>query len=100
MGHSMPAWRESLALYALVLGRDPDDLAACIRKKNPVQLAKKCLEAIFYDALSRVEKAISAFGSFFDAVLKSDRVEIVRQKNSELICGACVRSAVAVNSSG
>ncbi|MFI9450484.1 Kiwa anti-phage protein KwaB-like domain-containing protein [Amycolatopsis sp. NPDC052450] len=76
---------KTLALYALVTGTDPENLTIYIRKKNPVQLAKKGLVAIFDDTLSRIEKPILAFDSFFDVVLKSDRVEVLHQKNFELL---------------
>jgi hypothetical protein len=45
--------KRTLALYALVIGDDPDKLTAFVRRGNPVQLAKKGLVTVFDRTLTR-----------------------------------------------
>ncbi|TWE30309.1 uncharacterized protein DUF4868 [Prauserella muralis] len=75
----------SLTLYALVLGADPEKLTIYIRKKNPIQLAKKGLVTVFDQTLTKMEKPILAFDSSFDVIIKPDGVTVLHQKNFELL---------------
>lgn len=75
--------RRTLALYALVLGSDPDRLTAFVRRGNPVELAKKSLVAVFDDTLTRVEHPLLAFDNHYDVVIYPEQVHVLRQKNFE-----------------
>lgn len=75
--------KRSLALYALVCGDDPDRPTAFVRKRNPVQLAKKSLVAVFDGTLTRVEKPLLAFDQQYDLIIRPDRIYILNQKNFE-----------------
>lgn len=75
----------TLALYALVLGNDPDKLTAFVRKGNPVQLAKKSLVAMFDQTLTRIEKPLLAFDTAYDLVIRPSQVHILNQKNFEFL---------------
>lgn len=75
--------RRTLALYALLIGDDPDSRAIFVRKGNPVSLAAKGLVAVFDDALTRVTRPILAFDSAFDVVLLDSSVWILNQANFE-----------------
>ncbi|MCX4097663.1 Kiwa anti-phage protein KwaB-like domain-containing protein [Nocardia sp. alder85J] len=75
----------SIALYALVIGNDPDKLTAFVRKGNPVQLAKKSLVALFDQTLTRVEKPLLAFDTFYDVIIRPSQVHILHQKNFETL---------------
>jgi hypothetical protein len=73
----------TLALYALLIGNDPDSRAIFVRKGNPVSLATKSVVAIFDDTLTRVTRPILAFDSAFDVILLDSSVWILNQKNFE-----------------
>jgi hypothetical protein len=75
----------SLVLYALVVGSDPSQLTAFVRRGNPVQLAKKSLVAVFDNTLTRIEKPILTFDEFFDLVIFPGNVAILNQKNFEAL---------------
>ncbi|HEX5115164.1 MAG TPA: Kiwa anti-phage protein KwaB-like domain-containing protein [Pseudonocardiaceae bacterium] len=75
----------SLALYALVIGRDPENLAAFVRRRNPVQLARKGLVALFDQTLTRVEQPLLAFDDTYDVVIFPGSVSILNQNNFEAI---------------
>jgi Domain of unknown function (DUF4868) len=71
------------ALYALLIGNDPDSRAIFVRKGNPVSLATKSVVAIFDDTLTRVTQPILAFDSAFDVILLDSSVWVLNQKNFE-----------------
>lgn len=75
----------TLALYALLLGDDPDSRAIFIRKGNPVSLASKGIVGVFDDTLTRVTQPILAFDNSFDVVIHEHDVWIINQKNFELL---------------
>jgi hypothetical protein len=77
--------KHTLALYALVVGDDPDQLTAFVRKGNPVQLATKGLVAIFDDTLTRVKRPLLAFDKYYDLIISPDQIYILHQKNFELL---------------
>jgi hypothetical protein len=75
--------KRTLAVYALVVGSDPDQLTIFARRGNPVQLAKKSLVAVFDDTLMRVVKPLLAFDESYDVIISSSSVLILDQKNFE-----------------
>ena len=75
--------KRTLALYALLIGNDPDSRAIFVRKGNPVSLARKGVVAVFDDTLTRVTRPILAFDSSFDMILLAGSVWILNQKNFE-----------------
>jgi Domain of unknown function (DUF4868) len=75
--------KRTLALYALLIGDDPDSRAIFVRKGNPVSLATKSVVAIFDDTLTRVTRPILAFDSAFDVLLLESSVWVLNQKNFE-----------------
>lgn len=75
--------KRTLALYALLIGNDPDSRAIFIRKGNPVSLAGKGVVAVFDNTLTRVTRPILAFDSAFDVILLGGSVWILNQKNFE-----------------
>ena len=75
--------KRTLALYALLIGNDPDSRAIFVRKGNPVSLAAKGVVAVFDDTLTRVTQPILAFDSTFDVILLGSSVWILNQKNFE-----------------
>ncbi len=74
-----------LALYALVVGEDPNALTAFVRKGNPVKFAKKGLVAIFDQTLTRVEQPLLTFDERYDAVIYPGNVHILNQANFEAL---------------
>lgn len=89
LGSSLPlikaaeVQRKTIALYALLIGDDPDSRAIFVRKGNPVSLATKSVVAIFDDTLTRVTQPILAFDQAFDVILLGSSVWILNQKNFE-----------------
>lgn len=77
--------KRTLALYALLLGDDPDARAIFVRKGNPVRLASKSVIGIFDDTLTRVTRPILAFDESFDLVIYGTDVWILNQRNFELL---------------
>jgi hypothetical protein len=77
--------RRSLALYALLIGNDPDSRITFVRKGSPVRLATKSIVGVFDDTLTRVRQPILAFDSTFDAVLQQNAVWVMNQKNFEAL---------------
>lgn len=75
--------KRTLALYALLIGNDPDSRVIFVRKGNPVSLATKGVVAVFDDTLTRVTRPILAFDSTFDMILLGTSVWILNQKNFE-----------------
>ena len=75
--------KRTLALYALLIGNDPDARAIFVRKGNPVSLASKSVVAVFDDTLTRVTRPILAFDSAFDVILLRSSAWILNQKNFE-----------------
>jgi hypothetical protein len=73
----------TLALYALVVGSDPDRLTAFVRKGNPVQLVRKSLIAVFDQTLTRVARPLLAFDERFDVIIFPGQVYILDQRNFE-----------------
>lgn len=78
--------RQTLALYALLIGDDPASRAIFVRKANPVSLASKSVVALLFDdTLTRVTQPVFAFDAAFDAVLWENDVWILQQKNFEAL---------------
>lgn len=77
--------QRTLALYALLLGDDPDSRAIFVRKANPVKLASKSVIGIFDDTLTRVTQPILAFDDSFDLVVHGPDIWILSQRNFELL---------------
>ncbi|GAA4502339.1 hypothetical protein GCM10023191_053740 [Actinoallomurus oryzae] len=77
--------KRSLALYALVVGDDPNRLTAFVRKGNPVQLAKKNLVTVFDQTLVRIERPLLAFDQFYDVIIYPNKVYVLNQKNFEAL---------------
>jgi hypothetical protein len=77
--------RRTIALYALLIGNDPDSRVIFIRRGNPVQLATKNIVAVFDQTLTRVTNPILAFDSIFDVILHGSAVWILNQKNFEAL---------------
>ena len=75
--------KRTLALYALLIGNDPDSRAIFVRKGNPVSLATKSVVAVFDDTLTRVTQPILAFDPTFDVILLESSVWVLNQKNFE-----------------
>lgn len=75
----------TLALYALLLGDDPDSRAIFVRKGNPVSLATKSVVAVLDNTLTRVTQPILAFDSTFDVILLGNSAWIMNQKNFEAL---------------
>ncbi|HEY7489090.1 MAG TPA: Kiwa anti-phage protein KwaB-like domain-containing protein [Streptosporangiaceae bacterium] len=75
--------KRTLALYALVIGDDPDKLTAFVRRGNPVQLAKKGLVTVFDRTLTRVERPLLAFDEKYDVIIFPGQVYVLNQKNFE-----------------
>jgi hypothetical protein len=75
--------KRTLALYALLIGNDPDSRAIFVRKGNPVSLATKSVVAVFDNTLTRVTQPILAFDATFDVILLGSSVWIINQKNFE-----------------
>ncbi len=73
----------TLALYALLIGNDPDSRVIFVRKGNPVSLAAKGVVAVFDDTLTRVTQPILAFDSTFDVILLGSSAWVLNQKNFE-----------------
>lgn len=76
-----------LALYALVVGDDPNALTAFVRRGNPVKFAKKNLLAIFDQTLTltRVERPLLAFDEGYDLVIYPGNVHILNQGHFEAL---------------
>jgi hypothetical protein len=77
--------KREIALYALLVGDDPESRAVFARKGNPVSLAGKSVVALFDRTLTRVTRPVLAFDSTFDLVLHGDSVWILNQNNFESI---------------
>jgi hypothetical protein len=77
--------KQTLALYALLIGNDPGSRVIFVRKGNPVSLAAKGVVAIFDDALTRVTRPILAFDPAFDLILLGSSAWILNQKNFEAL---------------
>jgi Domain of unknown function (DUF4868) len=77
--------KKRLALYALLVGNDPDSRLIFIRKGNPVSLATKGLVAIFDRTLTRVTHPILAFDATFDLILYMNEALIFSQPNFEAL---------------
>jgi hypothetical protein len=75
--------KKTLALYALLIGNDPDSRLIFVRKGNPVSLATKSIVAILDDTLTRVTQPVLAFDPTFDVILLGSAVWILNQKNFE-----------------
>jgi hypothetical protein len=74
----------TLALYALLIGNDPDARVAFVRKGNPVRLAGKGLVATFFDeTLTRVTQPVLAFDQNFDVIVRLHAVWVLHQANFE-----------------
>jgi hypothetical protein len=77
--------QKTIALYALLIGNDPDSRIIFIRRGNPVSLASKSIVAIFDQTLTRVTQPILAFDSNFDLILHQSAVWILNQRNFEAL---------------
>lgn len=77
--------KRTIALYALLIGNDPDSRIIFVRRGNPVSLATKSIVAVFDQTLTRVTQPILAFDSTFDVVLHGTAVWILNQRNFEAL---------------
>lgn len=75
----------TLALYAILIGNDPDSRISFVRKGSPVRLATKSVVGVFDQTLTRVREPILAFDSAFDVVLRGNSVWVLKQKNFEAL---------------
>jgi hypothetical protein len=64
--------KQTLALYGLLVGNDPDSRITFVRKGNPVRLATKSVVGVFDQTLTRVRQPILAFDSTFDVVFRGN----------------------------
>jgi hypothetical protein len=72
-----------LALYALLIGDDPDARSAFIRASSPLSLTTKGLVALFDQTLTRVVAPVFAFDETFDVVIGQDGAWALNQANFE-----------------
>lgn len=78
--------RRPIALYALAVGEDPESLTIFVRRRTPVQLARKGLVAALVDqSLTRVRDSLFAFDEYFDLIVYPDRAVILNQRNFEAL---------------
>jgi hypothetical protein len=77
--------QQTLALYAVLVGDDPDSRIAFVRRGNPVRLATKSVVGVFDQTLTRVQQPILAFDASFDVIFHGDAVWIMNQKNFEAL---------------
>jgi hypothetical protein len=75
--------RRQVALYAVLIGNDPDSRLTFVRKGSPVQLARRGLVAVLDSSLTRVMRPILAFDPVFDVVIHDTKVWILGQKRFE-----------------
>ena len=75
--------KRTLALYALLIGNDPNSRLMFVRRGNPVSLATKSIVAVLDDTLTRVTQPVLAFDSTFDVILLGSAVWVLNQKNFE-----------------
>lgn len=89
IGPSLPPARtvdlkqRRLALYALLLGDDPQNRTIFIRASSPVKLANKGLVAVLDSTLTRVEVPIFAFDEQFDVIISPSGAWALNQANFE-----------------
>ena len=78
--------RRPLALYALVVGDDPENLTVFVKRGTPIALARKNLVAqLVDDSLTKVQDALFAFENKYDVVIYPDKVHILNQQNFEAL---------------
>jgi hypothetical protein len=77
--------KQTLALYALLIGNDPDSRITFVRRGNPVRLAAKSIVGVFDQTLTRVRQPILAFDSTFDVVFRGNAVWVMNQRNFEAL---------------
>jgi len=77
--------QQTLTLYAVLVGNDPDSRITFVRRGNPVRLASKSVVGVFDQTLTRVRQPILAFDSSFDVIFRGDAVWILNQKNFEAL---------------
>ncbi len=77
--------KQTLALYALLVGNDPGSRITFVRRGNPVRLATKSVVGVFDETLTRVRQPILAFDSTFDVVFLRAAVWVMNQKNFEAL---------------
>jgi hypothetical protein len=77
--------KQTLALYALLIGNEPDSRITFVRRGNPVRLATKSIVGVFDQTLTRVRQPILAFDSSFDVVFRGNAVWVMNQKNFEAL---------------
>jgi hypothetical protein len=88
MGEGLPAATQidldrTLAFYALLLGNDPRNRSAFIKKGNPIKLGDKDLVAVFDQGLTRITQPILSFNPDFDVVVTADGVWAFDKANFE-----------------
>jgi hypothetical protein len=76
--------RKRLALYAILVGNDPNANLIFIHRGNPVKLASKMV-AIFDRTLTHVTDPILAFEDNFDVVLYANEAWIFNQSHFEAL---------------
>jgi hypothetical protein len=77
--------KRTLALYALLVGNDPNTVAAFVRRGNPVKVAKRGFYALLDQTLTKVENPLLSFDNRFDVVISPGDVHILDQKNFEAL---------------
>jgi hypothetical protein len=77
--------KRTIALYALLIGNNPDSRIIFVRRGNPVSLATKSIVAVFDQTLTRVTQPILAFDSTFDVILHGSAVWVLNQRNFEAL---------------
>jgi hypothetical protein len=75
----------TLALYAILIGNNPDSRITFVRRGSPVKLATKSVVGIFDQTLTRVRQPVLAFDSTFDIILRANAVWVLHQKNFEAL---------------
>lgn len=76
---------KKLALYALVVGKDPNKLTTFVRRGNPVSLASKGVLATFDRTLTRVTSPLLAFDRYYDLIIYPQGVHILDQVKFEAL---------------
>lgn len=77
--------KQTLTLYALLIGNDPDSRITFVRRGNPVRLATKSIVGVFDQTLTRLRQPILAFDSTYDVIFRGDAVWVMNQKNFEAL---------------
>lgn len=77
--------KQTLTLYALLIGNEPDSRLTFVRRGNPVRLATKSIVGIFDQTLTRVRRPVLAFDSTYDIIFRNEAVWVLNQRNFEAL---------------